>query len=190
MGWTSFQDMPGMTPAQILCREFDHVSDNGTKWRIVDHATKLNQFYCIVSRTVPGADPVLFGMVVLFKRYKKTGEFSYKPIDESCGPSADRCPVRLINTLDQLAPIDPADNSMSAQWARDWRARCRANAKRKPAPPVKPGDIVKFSDNGREFELISPAGPRRGWHVKLSGANGSLYRATARQIANCQIVGG
>ena len=190
MGWTSFQDMPGMTPAQILCREFDHVSDNGTKWRIVDHATKLGEFYCIVSRTVPGADPVLFVMVVLFKRYKKTGEFSYKSIDESCGPSADRCPVRLIDMLDQLSPIDPADMSQSAQWARDWRARCRANAKRKPAPAVKPGDIVKFHGNGQHFELICKAGPRRGWHVRMVGGSGMQYRATARQIANCQIVGG
>jgi hypothetical protein len=53
---------------------------------------------------------------------------------------------------------------------------------------VKKGDIVKFSPNGRVFELISPAGPRRGWHVKLLGANGSQYRASAYQVNRCIIV--
>jgi hypothetical protein len=190
MGWTSFQDMPGLTPAQILTRELNGTNDNGANWTIVDHATKPGEFYAVCRFTAPGNDPIFYGLIVLYKRSKKTGEFSYKDMTETCGPVADRCPVRLIDMLDKLAPIDPGDMSQSAQWARGWRDRCRANAKRKPAPAVKPGDIVKFSDNGRKFELISPAGPRRGWHVKLAGANGSLYRATARQIANCQIIGG
>lgn len=192
MGWTSFADMPGMTPAQILCRELNGTNDNGANWTILDHATKPGEFYGVCRFTAPGADPVFYGVIVLFKRSKKTGEFSYKDMTETCGPSAARCPVRLIDMLDQLAPIDPADNSMSGQWARGWRDRCRANAKRKPAPAVKPGDIVKFSDNGPAYELICKAGPRRGWHVRMFNGSGMQYgmqyRATARQIANCQIV--
>ena len=190
MGWTSFQDMPGMTPAQILARELNGTNDNGANWAIVDHATKLGEFYAIMKFTAPGNDPIFYGVVCLFKRSKKTGEFYYKEMSETCGPNASRCPVRIIDQLDKLAPIDPADMRESAQWARGWRDRCRANAKRKPAPPVKPGDIVKFSDNGPEFELIGKAGPRRGWFVKLPGPFSATYRATARQIANCQIIGG
>ena len=190
MGWTSFADMPGMTPAQILCRELSGTNANGANWTILDHATKPGEFYGVCRFTAPGNDPIFYGVIVLFKRSKKTGEFSYKDMTETCGPNADRCPVRLVDMLDQLAPIDPADMRQSAQWARGWRDRCRANAKRKPAPAVKPGDIVKFSGNGPAYELICKAGPRRGWHVKLAGSNGSTYRATARQIANCQIVVG
>lgn len=190
MGWTSFPDFPGLTPAQILAREFNGTNENGANWSIVDHATKLGEFYAIVKFTAPGNDPIFYGMVVLFKRYKKTGEFAYKEIAESCGPNVARCPVRLIDQLDKLAPIDPATMVQSEQWARQWRDCCRRNATRKPAPAIKPGDIVKFSDNGRAYELVCKAGPRRGWYVKLAGANGSTYRATARQISNCQIIGG
>lgn len=182
MGWTSFQDMPGMTPAQILIRELNGTNDNGANWTILDHATKPGEFYGVCRFTAPGADPVFYGVVVLFKRSKKTGEFSYKNMDETCGPYAAKCPIRLIDQLDKLGL---PHNTM----ARDWRDRCRANAKRKPAPAVKPGDIVKFPNIGGEFELIKPAGPRRGWLIKYKN-EAVLYRATARQIANCQIVGG
>ena len=186
MGWTSFLDNPGLKASDILTRELTGTNENGATWEFVDHATKGRIFYAICKFTAPNNAPVFYGVVCLFTR--KKGEFAYKDMTETCGPNADRCPVRLIDMLDQLAPIDPAVMTQSGQWARGWRDRCRANAKRKPAPAVKPGDIVKFFNSGPAYELICKAGPRRGWHVKLAGANGSLYRATARQIANCQIV--
>jgi hypothetical protein len=126
-------------------------------------------------------------MVVLYKRSKKTGEFSYKEMTETCGPSASRAPVRLIEALDKLAPIPADDARQSAQWALQWRNRCRENAKRKPARKFSPGQLVQFG-SGRLFALISPAGPRLGWHVKLYGANGQIYRASARQMADCKLV--
>lgn len=187
MGWTFFADMPGLTPAQILIKEASGTGENGRTWSVLDHATKGNVFYAVIEYKHPGHDPFIYGEIFLFKRSKKTGEFGFKNISETCGPYQDKCPVRLIDMLDKLAPIDPANNSQSAQWARDWRARCRANAKRKPAPAVKPGDIVKFAANGPTYELICKAGPRRGWLVKLKN-EAVPYRATARQIANCQIV--
>lgn len=188
MGWTSFADFPGMTPDQILRRELNGTNENGANWEIVDSATKPGQWYGVCRFTAPGNDPIFYGMVCLFKRSKKTGEFSYKDMTETCGPNAARAPLRIVDMLDQLAPIDPAVMTKSGQWARDWRNRCRENAKRKLAPNVKAGDHVKFADNGPVYQLIGKAGPRRGWHVKLAGANGSTYRATARQISQCQIV--
>jgi hypothetical protein len=189
MGWTSFQDRADLTPAQILTRELNGTNENGANWTIVDHATKLGEFYGVCRFTAPGNDPIFYGVVCLFKRSKKTGEFSYKDMSENMGPNAARCPVRLVDMLDQLAPIDPADMRQSAQWARGWRDRCRANAKRKPKPKLAPGQIVKFPNVTGEFELIMPIGPRRGWSVRYVGGS-MLYTATARQISQCQIVGG
>lgn len=189
MGWTSFIDNPAMKPGDILTREMSGTNENGATWEILDHATKPGQWYALCKFTAPNNPPVFYGMVCLFNRRK--GEFSYKDMTETCGPSAARAPIRIIDQLDKLAPIHPADARQSAQWAIQWRARCRENAKRKPAPKIKAGDVVKFSDHGREFELIAPAGPRLGWHVKLSGEPfANIYRATARQIANCQIIKG
>lgn len=191
MGWTSFNDMPGLTANEILIRETSGKNDSGAEWQIIDSATKSNEWYAVCKFTAPGNDPIYYGLVCIFRRSKKSGEFSYKDMAETCGPNASRAPLRIVDMLDKLDPIDPADMRQSAQWALQWRARCRENAKRKPAPKVKPGDIVKFSDNGREFELISPAGPRLGWYVKLHGAlNVQLYRAKACQVSKCQIIKG
>jgi hypothetical protein len=186
MGWTSFLDNPGLKAADILTRELTGSNDSGASWEFIDKATKGNVFYAVCKFTAPNNAPIFYGVIVQFSRSK--GEFSYKELTENCGPYSANAPIRMIDLLDKLAPIDPLDARQSAQWALKWRQKCRENAKRKPKTIVKKGDIVKFSPFGREFELISPAGPRRGWHVKVFGACGSTYRASAKQINQCTIV--
>lgn len=190
MGWTFFDDTANLKAADILTRELTGSNADGATWEFIDHATKGREFYAICKFTAPNNAPIFYGVIVLFSR--KKGEFGYKEMSETCGPNAANAPVRIIDKLDKLAPIDPADMVQSHKWARKWREACRTNAKRKPKTIVKPGDIVKFSPNGAEFELISPAGPRRGWHVKLLGAVGStvrsVYRANARQINQCIVI--
>jgi hypothetical protein len=90
---------------------------------------------------------------------------------------------RLLDQLDKLSP-NPG------QSALDWRAKCREKlaAKRKPARTFSPGQLIQFGSVSRVYELVSPAGPRRGWYVKLPGANGSIYRANARQMADCKVI--
>jgi hypothetical protein len=186
MGYTSFLDNASLKASDILTRELTGSNDSGASWEFIDKATKGNVFYAVCKFTAPGNDPVFYGVIVQFSRSK--GEFGYKELTENCGPYSANAPVRMIDLLDKLAPIDPLDARQSAQWALTWRNKCRENAKRKPKTKVKKGDIVKFSPHGREFELISPAGPRRGWHVKVLGAFGSTYRASAYQVNRCTII--
>lgn len=186
MGWTFFDDNANLKASDILTRELTGKNENGATWEFLDHATKGRVFYAVCQFTAPGNAPIVYGITVQFTRSK--GEFGYKESAETCGPYAANAPIRLIDLLDKLAPIDPASMTQSAQWALKWRQKCRENAKSKPKTTVKAGDIVKFSPHGREFELISPAGPRRGWHVKLLGAFGSTYRASAQQVNKCIIV--
>jgi hypothetical protein len=188
MGWTSFTDNANLKASEILTRELTGKNSDGATWEIVDHATKSREFYAICKFTAPNNAPIFYGVVVLFSR--KNGEFGYKEMGETCGPNAARAPVRIIDALDRLAPIDPLDARQSAQWAKKWREACRTNAKRKPKTIVKPGDIVKFSPHGAAFELLAPAGPRRGWHVKLTGESGfrQTYRATAQQVNQCIVI--
>lgn len=131
MGWTCFYDNAGLSIDAMLRREWNATGDNGAVFTIVDSATRGNEWYAIVECKRPDKPPVYDGLVCLIKRSKRTGEFCYKDMGERCGPNAANAPKRIIDKLDTLAPIDPNDDGMGAKWAREWRARCRANASAK-----------------------------------------------------------
>lgn len=195
MGWIFYQDNQALSPDDMLKREFNCTSTCGTVWRVIDSATRGNAWYAILESVspTPGIPPRYHGAVCLFKRSKKLNEFGYKDMGETSGPNAANAPLRIIDKLDKLRPIDPNDESYGAKWARDWRQRCRDNAaKAKKRPTLSKGMIVKFSDNGPEFVLVSAAGPRRGWHVRMLNGHGtgSLYRASAKQLNNATIIQG
>lgn len=179
MGWTFFHDN-GAKPGDILARELSDTNEAGAVWSIVDHSTRGREWYAIQRVDKPGADPVFYGLVVLFTR--KNGEFGYKDMTECMGPYYYNAPARLLDMLDKLAPNAP-------QSALDWRAKCRAVLadKRKPKPKLAPGSIVQFPHVKGQFELIMPIGPRRGWSVKFVGGSMS-YTANARQIAQCTLI--
>jgi hypothetical protein len=179
MGWTFFHDNRAK-PGDILARELSDTNDAGAVWSIVDHATRGREWYAVQRVDKPGADPVFYGLVVLFTR--KNGEFGYKDMTECMGPYYYNAPARLLNMLDKLAPNAP-------QSAIDWRAKCRATLadKRKPKRKLAPGSIVEFPNVKGQFELIMPNGPRRGWSVRYVGGSMS-YTANARQIAQCSVI--
>lgn len=189
MGWKSFYDNRELSADDILKKDFNAVGQDGTKWAIVDSATRGSEWYAILECTPVGQSPRYDGIVCLFKRSKRYNEFSFKEITERCGPNASNAPKRIIDKLDKLAPIDPSDDGMGAKWAREWRARCRANASAKAiSKQFSKGMIVKFHHTRESYELTENAGPRRGWYVKMLGGSGMLYRASAKQLSKAIIV--
>lgn len=191
MGWTCFYDNAGLSIDAMMRRELTATGNNGAVFTIVDSATRGNEWYAIVECKRPDNPPVYDGLVCLVKRSKRTGEFCYKDMGERCGPNASNAPKRIIDKLDTLAPIDPNDDGMGAKWAREWRARCRANASAKNnAIKLSKGMIVKFHPTRESYELTQSAGLRRGWYVRMVGGSGMLYRASAKQLSKAIIVGG
>lgn len=61
----------------------------------------------------------VWGLVLIVKREGK--RLHVKRIREGMGPDDDRCPSKLLDLLSE-----PPSN----EWARDWRARCRARGYR------------------------------------------------------------
>jgi hypothetical protein len=193
MGWIFYTDNQALSPDAMLKREFNCTSTCGTVWRVIDSATRGNAWYAILESVSPtlGIPPRYHGAVCLFKRSKKLNEFGYKDMGESSGPNAANAPLRIIDKLDKLRPIDPSDDSYGAKWARDWRQRCRDNAaKAKKRPTLSKGMIVKLGEH--EYVLHSSAGTRRGWYVRMLNGHGtgSLYRASAKQLNNVTIIEG
>lgn len=189
MGWTCFYDNVGLSIDAMFRREWDATGDNGAVFTIVDSATRGSEWYAIIECKRPNEAPRYDGLVCLVKRSKRTGEFCYKDMGERCGPNASNAPKRLIDKLDKLSPIDPADNSMGANWAREWRKRCRDNATSKAnRTKLVKGLIVRFGDSAAEYELTQSAGHRRGWYVRMVDGSGMLYRASAKQLSKAIIV--
>lgn len=182
MGWTSFSDCRAMTPGQILEREFTGGNDHG-HWSIVDQSTRGSVWYAVAKFTATNGAVAYYGRVCLFSR--KNGEFAYKDMTEDCGPCEAKAPLRLVNMLDQLAPIAPDDDSMGKKWAREWRARCRAYAAKQKTKKPAIGQSLQYA--GKTYTVTGDAGPRRGLFVQLNGA-GMTYRLPARALPHCIIV--
>ena len=190
MGWIFYQDNLELSADAMLKREFNCTGTNDMVWRVIDSATRGNVWYAILESVSPDTGTRYHGTVCLFRRSKCTGEFGYKDIGEAAGPNAANAPLRIIDKLDTFCPIDANDDSLGAKWARDWRKRCRDNAKSDKRIKWIKGMIVRFTPNGDKFELVESAGNRRGWYVKMVGGSDMLYRASAKQLNNATIMQG
>ena len=97
--------------------------------------------------------------------------WGYKDMDESVGPTAVDCPLAYL----------AAPHAEPGGFAGPWRDRVRAyHAARRAKPAPVAGAWVSYG--GRAYQLQSPAGSRRGWHVSDEG--GQNYRMRARQLAS------
>jgi hypothetical protein len=106
-------------------------------------------------------------------RSGKSDGYGYKDIDESAGPCDVGCPLSYLS-----APHAPLIG-----YAAQWRERVRAyhaSRKAKPAPVAK----AWISYCGKLYQLQSPAGARRGWHV--IDVFGNSYRMQARQLSQAK----
>lgn len=65
-----------------------------------------------------GGTQRVWGIVLILKREAK--RLHVKRISENMGPYDDGCPARILDLLSKT----------SNEWARDWRARCRARGER------------------------------------------------------------
>lgn len=124
MGWTGQYRPPGMTDREFVEQ---HVLATD-RYTIEASATVNNVFYAAVWSRTTGD---VFGFVMPMIRGRE--EFCWKGMTEEEGPCEDLCPARI---LDKLSATD-------AEYAREWRARCRENARRRANAP-KPGAIIEF----------------------------------------------
>lgn len=186
MGWTCFNLYNGEKTADVIKREFEQTRIEGQRagFGFEYMATRGSTVYAIMWRDSMAADfkpeqRAYFGMVFLTARKVQGGficpttEFCYKDMDESMGPNAYDAPKKMLDLLDKLAP------NPEGQYATKWREACRDKlAAKKYARTPKTGERVEYG--GMAYTLVSPAGPRRGWHVKTD--KGAFYRMTAKQI--------
>jgi hypothetical protein len=165
MGWSYTHRDRGITDRDFFCRQF------GSKFAetLIDCGSKDGAFYSvheIPAEQEPRLQPdargkVRFCHVVLFKRAPKDYyNFGHKTMDEFSGPVDSKCPAKLLAMLSpfkpealvkpERKPEDRWEPNAPAEWAYNWRERCRANITNRAALVVGgryvPPYPLKFTD--------------------------------------------
>lgn len=124
MGWTTFEDTPSQSRADIIRKEFTQAAtaSNPNAWGFESINTKGAIVYAIMYRDTPDHPRAYFGVVFITER--KGGSFGYKDMGEDCGPHYYDAPLTMIDKLDKLAPTPSG-------YAAGWRNAVRQHHARK-----------------------------------------------------------
>lgn len=190
MGWTTYDALPSLSAKQHIELEFcckpSATNEWGFGFEYISQRGAVVYGVMWKENQAQGIPRQYFGMIFLTST--KGGRFSYKDMGEDCGPYYYDAPLKMLDLLDRLAPVDPGS------LAGGWRIRCRAkHADRKARAKIQwqPGMHVQFSSTGRVYELVSDAGPRLGYRVRVADrSDAMIYRASAKSMANAIIVKG
>lgn len=147
MGWT-FTSKGSQTTKEFFEKEFNYDKGDGRSGKIIRFSATWTTAYMAYEIKVPEtkdengnvlpAKRDVIAIVCLIRHVPRALDgytFGYKDMTENMGPCESRCPKTI---LDLLTPT-------TSEYANDWRKRCwdRIN-KRKAAPKVKAGDLIKF----------------------------------------------
>lgn len=198
MGWTYTSRSPGTTDREFFSKRFGHpfthsVSINGAFYGVIEVPAEKEERLQPDDRGM-----VRLAVVILFKRERNPADgynFGWKKMDEFMGPHECQCPPRLLALLSPFKPEalikppakpdDPFERQAPAQFAADWREKCRQAAENRAALMVgrrfKLPYAVSFPDGVEEtsFTLVLKQG--RKMHFRRQ--DGCLVRLSTDIIA-------
>jgi hypothetical protein len=147
MGWTSLHKQKGQSTSEWFRKEY-HL---GERYQLLDIAVvQRREVYIAIKDTQSGK---VLALVMLVSYSRGYYNFSYKDMDEFCGPYVFNCPERILNLLSPLTEEDDPHG-----FAGQWRQKCRERiAGRKTLPKITKGIII---DLGRELEFSNGASLR------------------------------
>lgn len=144
-----------------------------------------------VYEPIPEDEQEVWGAIMLTSvDMKDWFNFSYKTMDETCGPCYNDCPKGI---LDLLSPTD-------SQWANDWRKACYENIAKKKDPNslnnLPWGSIIEWTTQydlnsgrkaGEKIKLVKAAIGGNNIKSKAYWTDG-YYRISTRLIGNDYVV--
>lgn len=126
MGWLYMQSLRGhASPAHYLDDQFTYQCE-GLHSRVLKSALVGRVYYAAVEHLEASGAREVFAAVCLIDFNPSAPDgfiFGYKDMTENMGPYESDCPDAILNLL---SPTDSA-------YSREWRVRCRANAKARHA---------------------------------------------------------
>ena len=169
-GWDSRQELVGhlIDPQQYSAAKI-------LKYRLVG-----NHLWMALKNKGYSQEP--WASVSLALIASEQGEWGYKDMGESSGPSYYDCPMSIIKLVESTEGGEPPN-----EYASRWRAECRHYAARKKenSKPKAAGTVVELC--GIQYKLVRKLAPRRGWIV-LSTKDNLEYRMAAKYINQSKIL--
>lgn len=186
MGWTSYHATHykgGTVDRKAECDAYFMESLNAGHYKVLKSTMKGSVYYAAVKNltkyvgnnqyeTLPEGEQNVFGVVFLTSvDMRDYYNFSYKDMDETCGPFCYDCPESILKLL---SPTD-------SEYALKWRSKCREHAKKRAFLKKSPiGTVVEFVLNGHTVRFLkhSPAyqfknpfwfNPERNSYISESG---------------------
>lgn len=198
MGWLFYRKPASQTPIEAIKQAC------GAEWLAKHFVTagSANSAVHIVAKFhepdskvyVPDPDGTVRAILVFAIR-QSGGEFGYKDMSESMGPSGWECGPSIIAAASPLQPNTGEDNQLT--WAHNYRERSLAKAKTKAAKQrLKEGARVKLarplSFGGVELDEFVVVRCRVGRKrvmrtVFRSVATGGLCAIQAQHLTNATI---
>jgi hypothetical protein len=175
MGWLYMRALDAYSgPRQYLDAQFTYERPTVVSKVLKSALVKMRVYYAAVEHVMKTTGEREVWALVCPVHYNPRDRegyiFGYKDQSESMGPCECECPASI------LVLLTPTDND----YAKEWRARCRARANK--TPPRAGQTIVfdqplSFSDGKRFDRLDVVAHPRKRSVVLFRDpASGSLYR--------------
>ncbi|MCU4162210.1 hypothetical protein AiwAL_19375 [Acidiphilium sp. AL] len=182
MGWLYMKSLEGHSgPRQYLDAQFTWTRPDTVSTVLRSALVGRRVYYAAIEhiRTATAKREV-WACVCLVRHNVRDREsyiFGYRDMAESMGPHERHCPEPI---LDLLTPTD-------SEYARQWRADCRANAAARRARQAKPApragqtivfdEPIAFADGNSVVRLAVTANPRRPRTVLFRAPGSScLYR--------------
>lgn len=127
MGWTSYQATHyknGKIDRKAECDRLFNWADDSREVAVLKSAMVGSTYYAAVKATKGDFSEVHAVVCLTSTNSRDYFNFSYKDMDETCGPFQYNCPKGILDLL------SPTDN----EYALAWREACRENlAKKKSA---------------------------------------------------------
>lgn len=121
-------------------------SESGSsRWGIVKSAMVGSTYYAAAYREDKATGKrKVYGLVALTTTCSDLYNFGWKEIEETCGPSAAKCPASILRILEEQAPLDDANDP--SRYGREWRRKCREHIEEQENPcawkNVERGDSI------------------------------------------------
>ena len=138
MGWTSYN-----APTTYDLKKRRYIIDrkaecdklyNGDNFEVLKSAMVGSTYYAAVR--AKRNNEVFATVVLTHTNMSDYWNFSYKDMDETCGPCESKCPMSILKLLTET----------DSEYAKAWRQRCYDNCKKRSPNKLPVGSKIKFGD--------------------------------------------